>query len=161
MWVHFPACVYEGLCLCVALWALTLPTPVAGTLCLASLPGSASTGKWSQYLTARPCAEVVGQPMVQRVPASSEPLPSASSMPTLGPGGGSHGPLPIMLPVLYLRCSGSVPGLQGNASSKPSLPPRHGPLVSQGYLRRSRETDLLKRSFPEPLLSFYFFLLLL
>lgn len=159
--MHFPAYVYEGLCVCVALWALTLPTPVAGTLCwhpCQALPAQESGASTS---LPGPVLRSIGQPMVQGVPAPSEPLPSASSMPTLGPGGGGHGPLPIMLPILYLRCSGSVPGLQGNASSKPSLPPRHGPLVSQGYLRRSRETDLLKRSFPEPLLSFYFFLLLL
>ena len=100
--MHFPACVYEGLCLCVALWALTLPTPVAGTLCLASLPGSASTGKWRQYLTARPCAEVVGQPMVQGVPSSSDPLPSASSMPTLGPGGAVMDPSQLCCPFSIL-----------------------------------------------------------
>lgn len=43
-------------------------------------------------------------------------LPNAASMPVLGPG--RSWSFPALFPILYLRCPGSVPGLQSNGSFK-------------------------------------------
>ncbi|XDB59752.1 hypothetical protein AB1E18_013139 [Capra hircus] len=53
-----------------------------------------------------------------------------------------------------LACSGSVPGLQSKASSKPSLPPRHGPLPTplpgERAQRRTRPSQRLPGRVVQP-----------
>ena len=97
VWVQFPPCGCEGLCLCVA-WRLpTLPTPVSGTLCLAFMPGLCQAVAVASTWLPGPTRRAVGAAYGRGVPCFLWAFGLAqcvSSVPRLGPRGSWIPPTP-------------------------------------------------------------------
>lgn len=135
--MHLFACVYEGLCLCVAQQPHTLPTPMSGTLFLASMPELCQAlGAGASTWLPGPMLRTVGTAHDRGGPCflwASGPCPMLH--PCLFWVLGGHGPSLPSFPFSILGVQALCQGFKAMALSKLSLPPRCGPLVSQGNLR--------------------------